>query len=396
MPNIGPSSLKAAIADKASHTEEPANGETIDPKPAASPRHGMQASTPDPRFREWLVASQEKRDPPAEPPAIDALDAGPVPSPDLASDERSSMLSKIRTAVDNGAKAVCTLFCAAPVTDTTVRHLQARLPESVLVLPHRAALGPELWLAALAMGACRVALLGDACDPTWHQNLRLARAIIAGFGLNADSRLLSLEPPVVDETPACLPALKPFAPAAWAPARESRALLWQAIDHLYDQLDGAPSQALLYLGAPFGKVRLDASKCTLCMACAGACPTAALSNGSDRPQIRFRERDCIQCEQCRQLCPEQAVSLTPRICYDRHLSLTRVLHQDEPLCCSVCGAPFATPSMIAAITRKLSSHWMYQNPSAVDRLAMCRDCRIRSLYDSRQRPPVGGGLGKKT
>lgn len=309
-----------------------------------------------------------------------------------AGDEIAPMLKEIRTLAEAGTKGLSAVFCSAQTAAETLQRLKEGLPEPVLELPSRLAPGLEVWLAALAMGACRVVVLGHGTDPVQQDQLSLARAILAGLNLDAQARLLGPDVPLDEgriDRPIPLPAILP---AAWEPAGDKRALLWQAIDHLYDQFPGPSPQILLNPGAPLGEIRLDPAKCTLCMACVGACPTGALLHGAERPEVRFRERDCIQCGLCGRVCPEQAVTLSARICYDRHQTRTaRVLHQAEVLGCSVCGAPFASREMVDAITRKLAAHWMYQEPSARARLRMCRDCRIRSIYESRKKSPAAGG-----
>jgi ferredoxin len=291
----------------------------------------------------------------------------------------SRMLSRIRTAALGGVKEIWAFFCAGSIADACLGRLLERLPENVLAMGDRLPVlpGPEAWLGALAMGACRVILVGYGASPVHQNQLRLARAILAGLDLDPGTRLVSLEIGAPDERMQICPAETPLTPAGWEPAGDKRALFRQAAEHLHAQVPGAPDQTPLEPGAPFGAVRLDASHCTLCMACVGVCSTHAL-----------RKRDCTQCGRCRQVCPEEAVTLFPRICYDPRVTGTiRTLHQDAPMRCSVCGVPYATAGMVAAVTSKLAAHWMYQDPAARERLTMCRDCRIRSCFATPQPPP---------
>ena len=307
------------------------------------------------------------------------------------------LLGDIQTAARAGQNEICAVFCRAQTSNETLEHLQNQLPGQILPLRSDfPAAGAEIWLAALAMGAGRVIVLEDTFTAAQQAQLRLARAILAGLGTETQNRLLHFESREV-ETGVMQPfSIQPFEPADWEPAVEKRALLWQSIGHIHNQLPGAPAQAPLYPGAPLGEVRLAASRCTLCMACVGACPTGALGHVHDGPQVRFRERDCIQCGLCREVCPEQAVTLIPRVCYDRkRTDHFRVLHQDEPLRCSVCGKPFATRAMVDAIARKLTAHWMYQDKSAKERLTMCRDCRIRNYYETSRPTAAGSRSGRK-
>ena len=354
-------------------------------------------------------------------PPSDAPSAGPAPGPPnpygsaeqrearelraekgldrTAARSLSRMLAGIRTAVNGGAKEVCAVFCHPPLSAASLDHLTDRLPEAVFapgdclpVVP-----GPEAWLASMAMGAGRVILVGHKHPPEHQEALRMARAILAGLHLEPEVRLLCLEDGTSVERIGSAPVPSPLDPAAWEPAENDRDLLWQAVLHLHSLASEAPEQTRLDPGAPFGTVEVDPSRCTLCMACTGVCPTRALGQGSPGPRILFRERDCTQCGRCRQVCPEQAVTLLPRICYDQRLIETaRILHREEPLCCSVCGSPFATAGIIDAVSRRLAAHWMYQDPVARERLTMCRDCRIRDYFSSAHPQSPRSGAGRQS
>lgn len=130
-----------------------------------------------------------------------------------------------------------------------------------------------------------------------------------------------------------------------------------------------------------GEVRVSAKGCTFCMACAGVCPTEALSSGQGHPCLRFVEARCVQCGRCAEACPEQAVTLAPRLLFDPGSAESiRVLVAEAPFACIRCGTPFASHSMIERMTTKLEGHWMYRRPEDLRRLQMCAACRVRDLY----------------
>jgi ferredoxin len=115
------------------------------------------------------------------------------------------------------------------------------------------------------------------------------------------------------------------------------------------------------------------------MACVGACPGKALQDGSNRemPEIFFIESNCIQCGTCVQTCPETAISISPRMIFDREKrNRSRALNQDSPFVCISCGKAFASTSVIHKITGQLKDHYMFQSTRALDRLRMCEDCRV--------------------
>ena len=179
-------------------------------------------------------------------------------------------------------------------------------------------------------------------------------------------------------------------PARFAPPPEKRLLLRTAINYLLEHAPSHRKAATLPAGAPFGRVKVDAAACTLCMSCVAVCPTSALREGQGLPQLNFVERSCIQCGSCEKACPEDAVSLETRFLYDdKARGAQRLLHEEQPLCCISCGKPFATRSMLKVMTKKLEDHWMFQSEADRRRLEMCEDCRVKDLMRAQQ----GGGPG---
>src|SRR5262249_20378824 len=153
-----------------------------------------------------------------------------------------------------------------------------------------------------------------------------------------------------------------------------RATLELALDHL---LLHAPARvdavALPAPGSPFGDVVVDSGKCTMCLACVGACPENALLDNPERPQLRFVEKNCVQCGLCAGTCPEQAITLVRRLLLadgGKARKQPRVLNEVEPYRCVRCGKPFGTSKAIEAMIGRLSSHSMFQG-AAAERLKMC-------------------------
>ena len=277
--------------------------------------------------------------------------------------------------------------------------------------------GMEVLLAAIALGSGPVVV---ACSPRnpptiedavkWQ--VEMTRALLRGLGLPQDTcRFTTIPPAAMDPDtggdkpthPGRTSRSAPGAPGPTGPimllsgsaahdARtDKRALVHAAAQHLYDQLHGpfhgpcgAQERSLpLPLGAPFGTVAVDNAACTLCMACAAACPSGALSAGTDLPRLLFRESQCHQCGLCREVCPEGAIQLLPRLLCDRGmLEARRPLHEAEPLRCVECGVPFGSHAMMNRIREKLSGHWMYADERQLRRLQMCRTCSARDALAS--------------
>jgi ferredoxin len=137
-------------------------------------------------------------------------------------------------------------------------------------------------------------------------------------------------------------------------------------------------------GSPYGEVILDRDRCTLCLACAGACPTGALIDTADRPALRFIERSCVQCGICVATCPEDALRLSPRLLLTDKAGEPRELASEEPFACRSCGKPFGTRSSIERVKARLHGNSHYADPARLALVELCGDCRVIRLLDQRE------------
>lgn len=254
---------------------------------------------------------------------------------------------------------------------------------------HTASVGLDLWLAAFAYGAGQVAvLLTDEEAPQYRNALQaqaaIANALLEGWGYDARVRLLEARDVSTFDALLHSGAAAGLAtPATFAVQADKRATLELALDHLLAHApQRAESIALPASGSPFGSVVVDTARCTLCLACVGACPEAALADNPDKPQLRFIEKNCVQCGLCERTCPEQAITLQPRLWLadeGKARKQPRVLNEAEPYRCIRCDKPFGTLKAIEAMMGKLAGHAMFQG-AAAERLKMCSDCRVIDIH----------------
>jgi ferredoxin len=261
---------------------------------------------------------------------------------------------------------------------------------------HTASVGLDLWLAAIAHGASQVwVLVTDEEAPAYRAalaaQLAVGQAILGGLGYGGEHlRLVALRDEhdlaTLDAALRAPAAVGVARPAGFAVQADKRATLELAIDHLLAQAPQAPEAIALPsvrgAAAPFGSLRLDTTRCTLCLSCVGACPENALGDNPERPQLKFTEKNCVQCGLCVGTCPEQALALEPRLWLadgGRARKLPRVLHEMPPWQCVKCGKPFGTQKAIESMLGKLAGHSMFQG-RALERLKMCADCRVIDLH----------------
>jgi ferredoxin len=283
------------------------------------------------------------------------------------------------------------------------RELIARLARVGKGLPARvipievhsvAAIGVDVVLGAIAYGACQVFALVDGVGADEHgalldQQARIADVILNGLGYGGTHwQVLRAEEPAALQAAlwSSAPAATVADPAKFHLSNRKRETLDFAIDHLVRQAATPPEQVALPAGAPFGTLAIDASRCTLCKACIGACPSSALQD-ADAPQLRFIERNCVQCGLCEVTCPERAIRLVPRLLLTPTAREPVTLNAAEPFHCVRCGTPFGTRQIIDVMTSRLSAHSMFSG-SALRRIQMCADCRVIDMMQSSEETSI--------
>jgi ferredoxin len=267
------------------------------------------------------------------------------------------------------------------------------LPARVLPLEVHsvAGIGLDTVLGAMAYGASQVFSLIDDEGGAEHGALLAQQARIADTILNALGYTGAHWVPIQANEVAALetalwttrPAATVAEPATFHLSNRKRESLDFALDHLVRQAPSAVDVVPLAAGAPFGAIEVDASRCTLCKSCIGACPSSALVDTEDAPKLRFIERNCVQCGLCEKTCPEQAIRLVPRLLLDARARAPVTLHEAQPFHCVRCGTPFGTRQMIDAMTGRLGAHPMFSG-AALRRIQMCADCRVIDMMEAKQ------------
>jgi ferredoxin len=264
----------------------------------------------------------------------------------------------------------------------------------------------DLWLLALAQGASQVwVLLTDEEAPDYRrvlaEQVAIGQALLSGLGYAGEHlRLLTVRDArdlaTLDSALRAAPAQTVARPSTLAAQAEKRQTLEIALDHLMAQAPLAVDQypeaiALPAAGSPFGSLRIDTQRCTMCLSCVGACPAAALQDNPDAPQLKFIEKNCVQCGLCVGTCPETALSLEPRWWLadeGRARRQPRVLHEVAPAYCVQCAKPFGTAPGVEAMVAKLSGHAAFAG-DGVRRLRMCNDCRVVAMFTNPNEVKIG-------
>lgn len=101
----------------------------------------------------------------------------------------------------------------------------------------------------------------------------------------------------------------------------------------------ARSPTIAHGSSPLGMLELDQHRCTLCGACAIACPTAALAleQGDAELVLRHDPRACIGCGRCAAVCPEDALAVSPGIDVPRLRAGPVAAMRANSERCMVCG-----------------------------------------------------------
>jgi ferredoxin len=309
----------------------------------------------------------------------------------------ADMGTRIKTVLqvyrDAGGEDACLLFHNTTDGRELVARLARRgrgLPAHVIPLEvfHVASLGLDLMLGAIALGASRFAIFSAGSEPPgYHSALErqmgIAQAVMSGLGLGEGRFQLikAANPAELEKAVWGAASPRALAPAAFNLSNEKRTTLDFTFDHFLKQAPVRKEHVALPADAPYGAVEVDKQKCTMCLACVGACPEGALIDAKDKPQLRFIERNCVQCGLCEKTCPEDAITLAPRLLLTADAAQPVVLNEDKVFACVRCGKPFANQRIIDTMLGKLGTHSMFRDPAALRRLQMCQDCRVVDMIE---------------
>jgi ferredoxin len=303
--------------------------------------------------------------------------------PDLA----LRIKAALATYANAGGRDACLLLHAEDGRDA-IAHIARRgrgLPARVIPIEihHIASAGLDVWLAAVAWGASQVAVVATGSEaPQYREALafqmRIADTIANALGYQGEHfRIVD-----GDELAALAmwaPALGPRISATFAATTEKRTTAALALEHLALHAPVPKAAIALPTGSPYGLIEINKDACTMCLACVGSCPEAAIVDNVEKPQVRFIEAKCVQCGICAKTCPEHAISMSPRLNLAPEARSPQVLNEAAIFPCIRCGKPLGTQKLIETMVGKLASHSMFAAPGALDRLRMCADCRVVDL-----------------
>ncbi len=248
----------------------------------------------------------------------------------------------------------------APVALVCEEHPAPPAPGEIPVaLPH---LGSITWthlVAAVGAGAPRVRLLPcPGCRPGLEGAFRTARDVLARAGRGESLVWTDGE----RGGGACAPFLAE--PVPWDGPLATRAAL---LAPLIRAVPDAPP-----LSGPFGTLRARPDGCTGCGACAGACPTGAVTADSREPRILFTAVRCTGCGLCASGCPEGVLGVSPHLEWAAASLAPREIARADPHACPRCGRVFATRQAVEAVAGRLAGRFPHLSTEI---LSLCPDCR---------------------
>ncbi|EAR62073.1 4Fe-4S binding protein [Neptuniibacter caesariensis] len=265
-----------------------------------------------------------------------------------------------------------------------VTAIREQIADNVLPvqLEELAAAGQESWLLLAASGAkirlLKMPALPESMDALLKREIKVTQQILTGIGCPADTlEMIDADQLISGST---ISNDLQLIPIKMVTDSNKRDVIFTAINHLVEQSSESTNDSVaLPAGAPFGQVKVDNAKCTLCLSCVAVCPTQALTAGGETPALNFVEQSCVQCGLCDSACPENAIQLETRLSLVAERSESICIHKEDAFECISCGKPFAPKSTVEKMVEKLSQHRFFQG-EAVNRLKMCEDCRVNDIY----------------
>jgi ferredoxin/coenzyme F420-reducing hydrogenase delta subunit len=241
---------------------------------------------------------------------------------------------------------------------------------------------PAVWmLAPLGLGASAVAVLpcGDRCRSARQEvvggRVAYCQEVLRRLGL--DETRITLLPPAGEMLADALQRPLPSSGAGGMTVPDHPILAAPASGVLLGLAGGAAVGSVPPLAhpySPWGLVEVT-DRCTVCGACAAACPTDALvvHRTEEESRLTFAPDRCVACGRCVPACPEPEALRMRQVTDLRRLGggqvdLKRAPHRR----CVRCGAPIAPEAMLQRITALLGGE---DGPGARVIGRLCVDCR---------------------
>lgn len=254
----------------------------------------------------------------------------------------------------------------------------AILPDSILplVLPNLAMLNENDLLTMVQLSGYAVFVFGEALSAPMQFLNNITQQIY-----KKDSMFLVQNMESLKQNAESLPQIESYLYKNRhnKPFRESFA---QRLQYMVKEGDYGVAKSILEGEAPvlYGDLKVDSTKCTLCLSCVGACNVNALFAREEDFSLRLNASLCTTCGYCITSCPENVMELSREgIALNAGYFKSREIAKDEPFLCVECGKPFSTKKSIDKVVGMLGVAFA-NDPKKLKTLQCCPDCKVRVMF----------------
>lgn len=130
----------------------------------------------------------------------------------------------------------------------------------------------------------------------------------------------------------------------------------------------------------YGQIKVDESRCTLCLACVGACNVGALVADSKDNSLKFNASLCTTCAYCVKSCAEPDTIALERSGIELNAAYFgfRTLASDELFACVECGKEFATKKAVERVASLMKSKFA-GDKKRLKTLYCCAECKAKLM-----------------
>ena len=249
-----------------------------------------------------------------------------------------------------------------------------------LVLPNLKMLNENDWLMMLQVSQNDIVVFGDKSSQIEFVNNITKQIYQRECILIADS---------LDEIEKCALEVKGFESYLYKNrySRPHRESLAQRIQYMIKDKEFGTAKSV----APifYGDLKVDSSKCTLCLSCVGACNVNAIFAKSDDFSLRFNPSLCTTCGYCVESCPEKVMEVSREgMRLEASYFKSREIAKDTPFLCVECGKPFSTKKSIDKIFALLSPSFSADSKK-LRTIQCCPDCKVKVMFQDQINQKVG-------